>query len=70
MNTDEKVLYATTRRYQAIFDVLVASGSLDIRRGSVTLHFDHENNLQEIETHVKNWKRVSFDKMRKTANIA
>lgn len=53
----EGISQEVTERYRGIFEALFASGSLNIRSGQVTVHFDHEGTLQLIETHEKRWVR-------------
>lgn len=40
-------------RFREIVMNLFESGGFDVRSGSVTMHFDHEGDLREIETNTK-----------------
>ncbi len=53
----EGISQPDAERYRAIFVALFASGGLNVRSGKVELHYDHEGNLQLIETHEKRWVR-------------
>ena len=46
-----------TERYRLLLTTLLSSGALDVKNGSATLHFDFEGTLQEVETHVKRWRK-------------
>lgn len=46
-----------TERYRQLITTLIASGALDTKNGSTTLHFDFEGTLQEVEVHVKKWRK-------------
>ena len=54
----EGVSLEDTDRYRQAIHTLIAQGVLGLRRGSVTLHFDHEGVIQEIEYH-RRWRRTS-----------
>lgn len=46
-----------TERCRLIVHTLFQQGVLNVKNGSVILHFDHEGVLQEIEVHKKQWRR-------------
>ena len=46
-----------TEKLEQDIVTLWRAGVFTVKNGSVTLHFDHDGVLQEIETRVRNWRR-------------
>jgi len=59
--TLEGATFEQTERCRAIINILFNNDIFSIRNGSVTLHFDYEGTLNEIEINVKKWKRNKPD---------
>ena len=51
--TLEGVSISQTERYRLLIHELFAQGALDIKAGSVTLHFDDVGMMQEVEYNFK-----------------
>jgi len=47
---------------RSIIELLFANDVFNIRRGSVTLHFDHEGGLKQIERDRVVWRKDNKDK--------
>lgn len=53
----ENVTPEETERIRAILKSLILCGGLNIRNGSVTMHFDNEGQLQLIESNTIKYRR-------------
>ena len=53
----EGVSLEETEKCRLVIHTLITQGLFSIRNGSMNLHFDHEGTLQEIEVHVKKWRK-------------
>lgn len=53
----EGISMEETEKYREIISILFEARAFNIKNGSVTLHYDYEGNLMEVETNVKRWRR-------------
>lgn len=44
-------------RYRELIHTLILQGAFNVKNGKVTLHYDHEGELQEIEFNIKRWRK-------------
>lgn len=61
--------HATLLRYKEVLDILVDSGALNMKHGSVTLHFDKVGLLQSIEGNPQIWRRDALPSLTSRATI-
>lgn len=57
----EGVSFEETEKCRRVLHTLISQGLFNIRNGSMNLHFDFEGTLQEIEVHLKKWKKNKPD---------
>ena len=57
----EGVTLEETERCRLVIHTLISQGLFITRNGSITLHFDGEASLQEIEVHTKRWRKDKPD---------
>lgn len=55
--TFENVEHKEIERYRGIIHNLIMQGALNIKNGKVTLNYDSDGELQEIEFNIKRWRK-------------
>lgn len=49
MTEEDAILFVKFRKFQGTFNLLVSSGVADIKNGSMTLHFDGNGNVKNVQ---------------------
>ena len=57
LTPEEATQFLEWRRHQENFELIVASGIMDIREGSAEIHFDGKGRIGAIKAHVNVYKR-------------
>ena len=66
----ERITFGHAEKMRRAIDFLIDVGAFNVRSGNVTMHFDLDGVLQEVETHsIRKWRKKALEAPKRPINV-